>query len=370
MTIETESRTALRELIEVLSEVDTRWSGPEWNLTSPQDVALSHRALMHDLEAGLVGFFENDPARPDFRRIVTKSRKFTGDNPDAVYFDAPVSAEYSYVIRGSMQGAAYFSLTTDTGTEEGGMHTGTVGVLNDTTMAIDEDGSFEVYLGGEPREHNWLELEKGVSRVTTRHYFENETYAAADPNCEPRMMIETLDPGPAPAAPNDTSIAAGIRRVAEFVRSRTLGVEPMAKRETQPEFVSLVPNQFPKPVPPGDFGFTAADATYCMAPYFLGPDEALVITGRWPSCRCANLSLWNRFMQTFDYANRNIGLNRKQTVLEADGSFKMIIAHKDPGKPNWIDTEGNALGLVFWRFMLVEGEVETPHAQVVRFPEL
>ena len=34
MTIQTESRKALRELIDLLDEIDERWAGPEWNLQS------------------------------------------------------------------------------------------------------------------------------------------------------------------------------------------------------------------------------------------------------------------------------------------------------------------------------------------------
>jgi len=56
-----------------------------------------------------------------------------------------------------------------------------------------------------------------------------------------------------------------------------------------------------------------------MAPYVIGPDQALVFTGRWPRCRFANVSLWNRHMMTFDYANRRVSLNRRQTQLEKDG---------------------------------------------------
>ena len=107
-----------------------------------------------------------------------------------------------------------------------------------------------------------------------------------------------------------------------------------------------------------------------MAPYAIGPDDALVIRGRWPKCRCANVSLWNRHMQTYDFANRSVSLNRAQTKLEADGSFRMILAHRDPGLPNWLDTEGRPFGLVFWRFMLAEGDVETPRAEVVPFAKL
>ena len=84
MTVITESRSALRELINVLNEVDQRWAGEEWNLTSPEDIAGAHRSLMHLLEGGLVGHFEADPNHPDFRRIVTPSRKFTGDNADNI----------------------------------------------------------------------------------------------------------------------------------------------------------------------------------------------------------------------------------------------------------------------------------------------
>jgi hypothetical protein len=127
--------------------------------------------------------------------------------------------------------------------------------------------------------------------------------------------------------------------------------------------VSITPNQFPKPVTPGDFGLAAFDAAYSMAPVPARPDDALVMTGRWPTCRFANVSLWNRHMQTYDFANRQVAATAAQTELERDGSFKMILAHRDPGLPNWIDTEGRPFGLVFWRFMLPEGEIETPRAE-------
>ena len=67
---------------------------------------------------------------------------------------------------------------------------------------------------------------------------------------------------------------------------------------------------------------------------------------------------------------RAASLNRAQTVLEEDGSFRMILAHENPGLPNWLDTEGNLFGLVFWRFFLAQGEVETPRATVVKLADL
>ena len=107
-----------------------------------------------------------------------------------------------------------------------------------------------------------------------------------------------------------------------------------------------------------------------MAPYVLGPDEALVVTGRWPECRFANVCLWNRFSQMYDYVNRQVSRNRANTTLDDDGTFTMVLAHSDPGVANWIDTEGRPSGTVFWRYFLPEGDIETPQATVVKFSEL
>lgn len=369
MAIQTDSRKALRELIDLLNEVDERWAGPEWNLSTESDVSNAHRALMHLLEGGLANLFEDDPARPIFRRIVTPTRKFTGDNPDAIYYDAAISADHAYRVRGHIDGAIYTSLTIEVGTREGALGTRTAGVLNDESFDVGPDGAFEIYLGGPARERNWLALDPEASRVTTRSYYELEEPAGAQTDRHLALEIEVLDAQGPPPPPDDTTIAQGIRRVAGFVRSRTLGMLPMAGTE-QPAFVSIVPNQFPKPVTPGDFGLAAFDAAYSMAPYVIGPDQALVIRGRWPTCRCANVCLWTRHQQTYDYVSRPVSLNRAQTTLEPDGSFRMVLAARDPGVPNWIDTEGRPFGMVFWRFMLPEGEIETPQAEVVALSDL
>lgn len=368
MTIQTESRKALRELIDLLQEVDDRWAGPEWNLQSEDDVVGAHRALMHVLEGGLASMFENDPGHPQFRPIVTPWRKFTGDNSDALYFDAPVSPAFEYVVRGRMDEAVYVSLTVEADSADGSMASRTVGVINDVDFDVDEDGAFEIRIGGAAREGNWLPLETGASRITTRHYYENLTPASMDPRRNPALEIEALN-APPPPTQSDASVSAGIRRSAQFIRSRTLEQPPMANAEL-PAFVGLTPNVFPAPVTPGDFGLAAFDAAYSMAPYVIAPDQALVITGRWPTCRFANVCLWNRHQQTYDYATRQVSLNRTQTVLENDGRFRMVLAGSDPGVPNWIDTEGRPFGLVFWRFMLPEGEIETPTGEVVSLAEL
>jgi hypothetical protein len=360
----TESRKALHELLDLLREVDDRFLSPEWLIQGPQDIAEGMRAVMHALQGGLQGWFETDPEHPQFRRIVAPWRKFTGDNADAIYYDAAVRGDRRYRVRGRMDGAVYVSLTVEAGSHDGRMGGRTDGVINDTQFDVRPDGTFEVLLGGPPQKRNWLALPPDASRVTTRHYYEDETAAANDPSKHPALSIEVLDAVSRAEAPNDRNVAEGLRRVANFVRARTLEMPPPGKRQ-QPAFVGTTPNQFPAPCSPAGLGLAALDAEYSMAPYVLAPDQALVIRGRWPRCRCANVDLWNRFQQTYDYSTKQVTLNRKQTKLEPDGSFRIVIAHRDPGVPNWLDTEGRPFGMVFWRFFLPEETVETPRAELV-----
>ena len=363
--VDTESRGALHELIDALREADERWVSPEWNLHSADDIVGAHRALMHYLQWGLVGLLERDPAAPRFHRIVDPDRKLLGDNPDAVYFDAPVSADHAYRVRGETRGAAYVSITVESGAAWGSMDNQVVGVLNDTSFDVAAGGRFEILLGGEPQDRNWLALPAGSGSISTRHYFEEAAYAAADPERVPAMHIEVVGgDGAPPPRPSDETVAAGIRRVAALVRELTVNRPPTGQSQPR-SWISRVPNEFPTPGKPGDLGLAAFDAAYAMAPFVVGPEEALVIRARWPQCRYANVCLWNRHLQSFDYASRRISLNRAQTDADADGRFTAVISHTDPGTPNWLDTEGRPFGIAYWRFMLPEGDIDTPQAELV-----
>ena len=366
--MDTDSRRALSELIDTLREADERWISPEWNLHTDDDAVDAHRALMHYLQWGLVGLFERDPSAPRFQRFVTPSRKLLGDNPDTVYFEAPVSAGHAYRVRGETKGATYVSITVESSAGWGSMDNQVLSVINDTTLDVDADGRFELLLGGEPRQRNWLALPPQEGAIICRHYFEDVTHAATDPNRVPAMHIEVIDGTPPPRS-SDASVSAGIRRVAALVRELTVDRPPMIDGEPR-SWVSLVPNEFPPPGMPGDLGLAATDAAYALAPFVVGPDEALVIRGRWPRCRYANVSLWNRHLQSLDYANRSISLNRAQMVADADGGFTAVISHTDPGTPNWLDTEGRPFGIAFWRFMLPEGDIDTPQAELVPLADL
>jgi hypothetical protein len=365
-----ESAAAFAELMALLREIEQRWLSAEWNITRPQDLADGYRAMMHLLSAGLDLVGESDPERPAFNRMVSPFRKFQGDNPDAIYFSTLIRDDRAYRIRGNVAGAAYTSISTERYNDKDHYPTGVPLAVSDKELKVAHDGSYEMILSPTERPGNWSKLEPGVGSITTRHYFELERSVATDPFKVIPLSIEPLDPVAPRPAPTDASIAAGIRMVASWMRGFTLEQPPMMKRVV-PNWVSTVPNKFnPPALPDGTIGFANRDAHYAMAPYFLKPDEALVMEGKFPRCRFANVMLWNRFLQTYDYLDHRVSLNRKQTKQEGDGSFRIVVAASDPGVANWLDTEGRPMGLIYWRFIFPEDEVQPIAAKVVPLASL
>ncbi len=364
----TESRRAFRELLELLGQIDAQYVGETGEYKSALDVADGHRFILHGLRRALGSQLEADARRPVFQRAITPTTKFGGDSPDAIYHECNVSADCSYRIRGNMAGAVYVSLAVQSG---GGEAEGVGASLNSEQFEVKADGSFEILLSRAPPAdtRNWVQMPEGALNVLTRHYFEEAGNVMTDTARRLDLEIAALGDVPAPREPTAESISAGIERVSRWMRSRTL--EEAKGRMAMPAWVSIVPNRFNEPEKPGaDMAYAALDIAYAMAPFHVPPGKALVMSGRFPACRYAGLVLWNRFRQSFDYMNRRVSLNRAQTVTDGAGNYRIVLAERDPGVPNWLDTGGRASGMMYWRFLLPEEPVAAPQCELVDIDSL
>ena len=137
----TESRKAWNELLALLAEADARYLGKDWDIERAGDIADGHRFLMHVLHSGMEQWLEADPARPRAVRFVTPTLKLLGDNPDAIYYTAPLDPKRRYRVRGNTGGAVYTSLTIEGGNAEGHYPKRVAGALNDTQFDVKRDGS-------------------------------------------------------------------------------------------------------------------------------------------------------------------------------------------------------------------------------------
>lgn len=364
------SAAAFATLLDLLREVGETHFSMQRGVIDQTTAAEGYRFLLHLLAAAGEHQLDGDPERPLFTRVVTPTRKVLGDNPDALYYWTRIDGRRSYRVRGAIDGAVYTSFTVHGVDPGGGSMERVISDVNDRQLSIDADGRYELILSPEPHDGNWIRTEADATSVITRHYFEEPISIAADPLAAIRLRIDPLEPAAPPPPWSDAAMAERLEAVARHVRANTLGM-PAPGQGPELPFVSRVPNVLPRPTSFRGAGIEtlgAVDIHYAMAPFLLQPDQALVMEGRLPPCGFANVVLWNMHMQTMEYRAHRTSLNRAQMLRGADESFRVVVAHRDPGEPNWLDTEGHPIGIVFWRILLPDEESEEIRCSVIDLP--
>ncbi|RIL07937.1 MAG: hypothetical protein DCC71_01015 [Proteobacteria bacterium] len=346
-----ETTAAFRELMDLVRNADAAFlDGPR----AVDDVSVleGYRMLTEILHVALDCYLWADAARPTLVPIVGPTKKFGGDNADAYYHFAPMDPRRSYRIRARRGDAAYLSLTVYGGPDDGRWSNRIVCTLSDRDLAIAPDGSFEVLVSAQPQPGHWMRLEDDAVALVTRDYL-------VDPKNgrQATWSIECLDSAPPPRL-SDADLARRFRNAATFLRD-LLAITPLpfdpAKWNTIDE---------PYPVPQRTYGWAAGDAAYAMGAFQLADDEVLVLEGASPPCAFWNLCLWNPFLQTYDYRYEQVTINGGQVRYEPDGSWRIAIAARDPGLPNWVSTAGHARGRIWFRWFLPESLPARPRARV------
>ena len=90
---------------------------------------------------------------------------------------------------------------------------------------------------------------------------------------------------------------------------------------------------------------------YYEGAYDLADDEALISEVRVPArYRYWSIILTNDLYETTDWYNNQASLNDTQGVVDGDGVFRAVIAARDPGVHNWLDTSGYRSGAIQGRW--------------------
>jgi hypothetical protein len=364
--------TAFDELIATLQLIRDGYVLNDERFTDSLDVVEGYRYVGQLLSAASEFFFEADPDHPRLASIVSPARKLQGDNPDAIYHYARISGSRAYRIFGRVDQECYTSFTIHGRAPDGALAGPLLGDVNDRQFQIDPDGSYSLTLSATEQPGNWLHLDPDAYCVIVRSYFQLGTSAQNDMEVSVRIGIETIeDLGPPPPLSDDV-FSERMQEGIAFLRQTTLG-QSLPSTPSAVAFVAQEVNSLPVPFSFRDSGLPvpgAADIFYASGRWQLEPDEALVLTGTLPSCPFANVMLWNRHMQTLEYRSRRSSLNQSQIQLEPDGTYRIVIAHKDPGVPNWLDCEGHHTGTIFWRFLLPETDPTRTECQVLPIGEV
>jgi hypothetical protein len=416
-----ELRAAWDELIARLEAARNAIDDPQLYPPPPTERTLAegYRYLLGYLY-GAIGRALDDPYFPTFRRAIEPLDKATIDNADAVYLYAPIDGDESYVIRGRAADTRHWrgepplasgrkapqyvifetpsAYAGDSGSlaelRPGSRANG--GELDSSMLEVAPDGGFEILLAPRrPDGHRRNFLATKATRRTKRPDGSTETVEHTsrfvvlrelfhDWEHEDLLDLEIVRLGsegmhPAPLDP--ARAAAQMQRIGEIVQNQmcfwnefyTVLLETHGDTNGDGKrFMPLNDLNAPNAASLATGGGQSTNV-YAGGVYDLGPDEALVIEERVPvQPAYSGFHLSNFWGESLDFANHQSSLNHFQVEVDPDGVRRLVVAHRDPGIPNWVDTTGLPAGfLTFrWTYSVLPEQMPQTRVMKVRFDDI
>ncbi len=334
-------------------------------MNGPEDAfdrAEGFRYLSRITRAALQTFVEHaDPLAPVLQRVVHETAKMGADNPDNFYFNAAIDGAHRYRVFGKRNSVHYLSFSTMIGHYGKGAAMPPSGSLDASRMTFADDGSFEIVLSVEEPEGapNWLPMKPETGTLIVRQ-------TRLDPSREvlAEIHIEPVGGVTAPTPVTPKLIDEGLTQSGNLVYFAAAMFASWANGFEQhvnelPEF-----DRDRAKMAGGD-----PNIVYYHSYWKLAPDEALVIDATPPPCDHWNFQLNNHWMESLDYRYFRIHVNSKTASYRPDGSVRIVVAHDDPGVPNWIQTVGHQRGTMCFRWVRAETHPR-PATRVVKRAEV
>lgn len=274
----------------------------------------------------------SDPDAPRFVENPSPTSKWGAENADNRYLWAPLDPASAYRVHGRR--GSSFELLFET--KEGFMQLGAprnFAACAASDLRVEADGRFEVFLGGSARERNWLPLDPDARWLLVREYFahwEREEPAS--------LAIEKI------GAPAREPRAIDLAHAAEWVETTA--------RFWNEWVAALRAAYAPGKLAPARGYEGGADAILYGNDWFgLGENDALLVECDVPDARYWAFQLVDPCFRSLDWARHQTSLNHAQAKVDAGGRVRIVVARRDPGVANWLDTTGLAEGVFQYRFV-------------------
>ena len=331
---------AWRSFCERVGRVGDQILAPEFP-GSPRDRAEGYRHLANQVVGWLgwaIGY--PDAEFPAFFRQNDLVVRWGGPNVDQVTRRARVAADGTYRIVGNMGACEDFILTV----KDGDMHMDRYGILHESLaseLGIGAGDDFSITLSATEAAPPWIPLDPEAAMVSLREYYFD--WQPAAPAIVTIERVDTLGTAPEPLTPE--RVSAMLDEAATLIE-RSLAYWNDYLRRAKAEH------------PPNQMGAPRHNAggssriTYSFGFFDLGPHDALVVDATPAEARFWDVQLYTLgWFEPFDFANRVTSLNHRQAHVSSDGRFRAVLAHRDPGVANWLDTERRPEGMITFRWI-------------------
>jgi len=334
----------------------------EGNPDDPLSRAEGFRMLTRLLRGALETRLEHGRAvQPALVCTCHETIKIVGENPDNHYLGAALDGRYDYRVWGTRGEAKWISFNLFSAGGFGGGGPGTGATLHEEQMHVEPDGSFEVIISQREHPGNWLRSEPDTGSLAIRQTFlDKRAQRHAD------LRIERIGAADEPRSPlTAEELYHSLLYAGFYVKGVAEIGSQWAVRQSQ------WPNEFTDEAQLADTNrFKDPQITWHQAYFDLDDGEALIVEFTPPECDYWMIALHNHWMETLDYVNHQSTLNCDSAELEPDGSARFVIADRDPGVRNWLDTAGHRRGTVGVRWVGPEVRDVLPRTRVANVSEL
>lgn len=277
------------------------------------------------------------------------------DNPDNVYRIIPVdgASKYEIHVRTHAPGPIQYSfLVYDSFVGEDGRQAhldAPVAGLRDRDIKVGADGTFTITVDSSPANGraNHIQTNDTARVLLVRNTFTDWQRQVPLEVSVQRSGVPTQD------ALNDQEVA---HRAASLLKTATetlLGWEQSGFAARSSANVVSKPN-----TRGGGWGF-AANGNFKIA-----DDEALVVTVDTLQAKYVGFDLTNPWLVSLEHIHGTGSLNNVQAEANRDGTITYVIAAKDPGVYNWLNTEGLHVGNILIRWQALPESTTTADAAV------
>lgn len=371
--------------------------GPESN---PRVLAEGYRYLAGFIHHGIERSFHEDANFPAFRNALSVYNKSTIENADAIYFYTAIDGRKHYRITAKVadyqhwcgkprlkeQAVApqYLIFETSNGPLSGDSgdlrelakgFRSSFGTMDSSELKISANGELELLLGPDkPADYNGNFIctvkpankystdnaERYANYISGRQLFYDWQYEEPielEITCLEHMGDQPTALSPALASEkleNMGSIIEGQMRFWMEFYDKILNANGNFPAEAGEYFFPV--NQYNAPnAASGATGGGMSTNIAAGGIFDLAEDEALYVEATFTGSPVyASVHLSNLWGESPDYANHQSSLNLFQMYMGDDGIQRWVIAHKDPGVKNWLDTTGLPKGFIAHRWTYPE----------------